>query len=77
MATFSNPTSFWYNFTFAVLIIVFTYFYTAIAVNPKNMAEEMKRSGGFVPGVKPGEATAEFIDDKIYHRKNEEADLFR
>ena len=62
MATFSNPTSFWYNFTFAVLIIVFTYFYTAIAVNPKNMAEEMKRSGGFVPGVKPGEATAEFID---------------
>jgi preprotein translocase subunit SecY len=62
MATFSNPTSFWYNFTFAMLIIVFTYFYTAIAVNPKNMAEEMKRSGGFVPGVKPGEATAEFID---------------
>jgi preprotein translocase subunit SecY len=62
MATFANVTGFWYNFTFAVLIIVFTYFYTAIAVNPKNMAEEMKRSGGFVPGVKPGEATADFID---------------
>jgi preprotein translocase subunit SecY len=62
MATFANVTGFWYNFTFAVLIIVFTYFYTAIAVNPQNMAEEMKRSGGFVPGVKPGEATADFID---------------
>jgi preprotein translocase subunit SecY len=62
MATFANVTGFWYNFTFAVLIIVFTYFYTAIAVNPQNMAEEMKRSGGFVPGVKPGQATADFID---------------
>jgi len=62
MATFANPTSFWYSFTFALLIIVFTYFYTAITVNPKNMAEEMKRSGGFIPGVKPGKATAEFID---------------
>lgn len=62
VATFSNFTGFWYNFTFAVMIIVFTYFYTAIAVNPKNMAEEMKRSGGFVPGVKPGLPTAEFID---------------
>jgi len=62
MATFANVTGFWYNFTFAVLIIVFTYFYTAIAVNPQNMAEEMKRSGGFVPGVKPGQATSDFID---------------
>jgi preprotein translocase subunit SecY len=62
MATFANVTGFWYNFTFAVLIIVFTYFYTAIAVNPQNMAEEMKRSGGYVPGVKPGQATADFID---------------
>jgi preprotein translocase subunit SecY len=62
MATFADRTSFWYNFTFAVLIIVFTYFYTAITVNPKNMAEEMKRNGGFVPGIKPGRQTAEFID---------------
>jgi preprotein translocase subunit SecY len=62
MATFANVTGFWYNFTFALMIIIFTYFYTAIAVNPKNMAEEMKRSGGFIPGIKPGKATAEFID---------------
>jgi len=61
-ATFSNITGFWYNFTFAILIIVFTYFYTAITVNPKNMAEEMKRSGGFIPGIKPGRQTSEFID---------------
>jgi len=45
------------------MIILFTYFYTAITVNPKNMAEEMKRSGGFVPGVQPGRQTAEYIDD--------------
>jgi preprotein translocase subunit SecY len=62
VATFSNRNGFWYNFVFASMIIVFTYFYTAIAVNPKNMAEEMKRSGGFVPGVKPGLPTADFID---------------
>jgi preprotein translocase subunit SecY len=45
------------------MIILFTYFYTAITVNPQNMAEEMKRSGGFVPGVQPGRQTAEYIDD--------------
>jgi len=63
MSTFSNVTGFWYNFSFAVMIILFTYFYTAITVNPQNMAEEMKRSGGFVPGVQPGRQTAEYIDD--------------
>ena len=61
-ATFSDFTGFWYNFTFALLIIVFTYFYTAITVNPNQMAEDMKRNGGFVPGIKPGKKTAEFID---------------
>jgi preprotein translocase subunit SecY len=61
-ATFTDFASFWYNFTFAVLIILFTYFYTAISVNPNQMAEDMKRNGGFVPGVKPGFKTAEFID---------------
>jgi preprotein translocase subunit SecY len=60
---FTNFTSFWYNFTFAVLIILFTYFYTAISVNPNQMAEDMKKNGGFIPGVKPGKKTAEFIDD--------------
>jgi preprotein translocase subunit SecY len=63
LATFSNPYSFWYNFVFATLIILFTYFYTAIAVNPNQMAEDMKRNNGFIPGVKPGRQTADFIDD--------------
>jgi preprotein translocase subunit SecY len=59
---FSNFTGFWYNFTFAVLIILFTYFYTAITINPTQMAEDMKRNGGFIPGVKPGKKTVEFLD---------------
>lgn len=61
-ATFNNPNGFWYNFVFALMIIAFTYFYTAIMVNPNQMAEDMKRNGGFIPGVKPGKKTAEFID---------------
>lgn len=63
LATFGNFTSFWYNFVFATLIILFTYFYTAISVNPNQMADDMKRNNGFIPGVKPGRSTAEFIDD--------------
>jgi preprotein translocase subunit SecY len=59
---FANFTGFWYNFTFAVLIILFTYFYTAITINPTQMAEDMKRNGGFIPGVKPGKKTVEFLD---------------
>jgi preprotein translocase subunit SecY len=61
-ATFADFTGFWYNFTFAMLIIVFTYFYTAITINPQQMAEDMKRNGGFIPGVKPGKKTMEFLD---------------
>jgi preprotein translocase subunit SecY len=52
-----------YNSVFAILIIAFTYFYTAITVNPNQMAEEMKKSGGFIPGIKPGRATSEYIDE--------------
>src|SRR5436190_6436666 len=63
MGTFGNLTSFGYLFTEAFLIIIFTYFYTAIAVNPSQMAEDMKRNNGFIPGVKPGRQTADFIDD--------------
>jgi preprotein translocase subunit SecY len=63
LTAFGNYTSFAYNFTFAVLIILFTYFYTAIAVNPTQMADDMKRNNGFIPGVKPGRQTADFIDD--------------
>ncbi len=63
LATFGNLTSWPYNLTFAILIILFTYFYTAIAVNPNQMADDMKRNGGFIPGVKPGRSTADFIDE--------------
>ncbi len=59
---FSNFHGFWYNFTFALLIIAFTYFYTAITINPQQMADDMKKNGGFIPGIKPGKKTAEFID---------------
>ncbi|HRZ21157.1 MAG TPA: preprotein translocase subunit SecY, partial [Bacteroidales bacterium] len=62
-ATFSNMNGFWYNFVYAILIILFTYFYTAITINPSQMAEDMKKNGGFIPGVKPGRKTAEFIDN--------------
>ena len=62
-AAFADFTGFWYNFTFAILIIVFTYFYTAIIINPTQIAEDLKKNGGFIPGVKPGRKTAEFIDN--------------
>ena len=62
LVTFSDPTGWVYNITFAIVIILFTYFYTAITVNPNQMADDLKRNGGFVPGVKPGKKTAEFID---------------
>jgi preprotein translocase subunit SecY len=62
-ASITDFTSFWYNFIFAILIILFTYFYTAISVNPSQMADDMKKNGGFIPGVKPGRKTSEFIDD--------------
>lgn len=62
IATIFNYTGFWYNFTFALLIVLFTYFYTAIIINPTQMAEDMKKNGGFIPGVKPGRKTVEFLD---------------
>ena len=58
----SNYTGLWHNLIFALLVIAFTYFYTAITVNPVMMAEDMKRNGGFIPGVKPGKKTSEYID---------------
>ncbi|MBE6244930.1 MAG: preprotein translocase subunit SecY [Bacteroidales bacterium] len=61
-ATFSDVKGFWYNAVFAFLIIIFTYFYTTVIINPTQMAEEMKKNGGFIPGVKPGKQTAEYID---------------
>ena len=61
-AVMSNTNGFWYNFVYFLMVILFTYFYTAITVNPTNMAEEMKKNGGFIPGCKPGKKTAEYID---------------
>jgi len=61
-ATLGNYTGFWYNFLFGALVIIFTYFYTAVTVNPTMMAEDMKRNGGFIPGVKPGKKTVEYLD---------------
>jgi preprotein translocase subunit SecY len=57
-----DHTSWAYNLIFALLIILFTYFYTAITINPTQMAEDMKRNNGFIPGIKPGKPTAEYID---------------
>ncbi|MBT3648346.1 MAG: preprotein translocase subunit SecY [Flavobacteriales bacterium] len=64
-SAFSDITGFWYNFIFFILIIAFTYFYTAITVNPNQMAEDLKRNGGFIPGVKPGKKTSEFLDSVL------------
>ena len=59
---FTDINSFWYNAVFFMLIVAFTYFYTAITVRPTQMAEDMKRNNGFIPGVKPGKKTAEYLD---------------
>ena len=63
VGVFMNSNSFWYNFVFGLLIIAFTYFYTAITINPTQMADDMKRNNGFIPGVKPGKKTAEYLDE--------------
>jgi preprotein translocase subunit SecY len=60
---FSDYNGFWYNLVFFILVVVFTYFYTAIAINPNQMADDMKKNGGFIPGVKPGRKTAEYLEN--------------
>ncbi len=62
-SAFSDITGFWYNFTFGLLVVIFTYFYTAITVNPTQMAQDMKNNGGFIPGIKPGKKTVEYLDE--------------
>jgi preprotein translocase subunit SecY len=59
---FSDISGMGYSITFFFVVVFFTYFYTAIAVNPKEMADTMKRQGGFIPGIRPGKQTSEFID---------------
>ncbi len=61
-SAFSDYRGFWYNLVFGLLVVAFTYFYTAITVNPNMMAEDMKRNGGFIPGIKPGKQTVNYID---------------
>jgi preprotein translocase subunit SecY len=61
-STFSDFTSWQYNLLFGSLILIFTFFYTAITINSNDISDNLKRNGGFVPGVKPGKQTAEFID---------------
>jgi preprotein translocase subunit SecY len=63
IARYFDYSSFFYSFIYALLIIFFTYFYTAIAFNPKDVADNMKKQGGFIPGVRPGKPTSEFIDN--------------
>ena len=61
-AAFTNINGFWYNLVFFFMIIAFTYFYTAVTMNTNQMAEDIKKNGGFIPGVKPGKKTAEYLD---------------
>ena len=61
-AAFTNINGFWYNFVFFILIVAFTYFYTAVTMNTNQMAEDIKKNGGFIPGVKPGKKTAEYLN---------------
>ena len=62
VAAFSDINGFWYNLVYFIMIVAFTYFYTAVTVRPTQMAEDMKRNNGFIPGVKPGKKTAEYLD---------------
>jgi preprotein translocase subunit SecY len=65
LAQFNNPTSWIYNISTFLLIVVFTYFYTAMVVNPVQIADQLKKDGGFIPGVKPGNKTADYIDNVV------------
>ena len=63
--TFNDFTSWQYNVVFGLLVVVFTFFYTAITVNPNEIGDNLKRNGGFIPGIKPGKQTSEFIDNVL------------
>ncbi len=65
LISIANSQGFFYNFTLFLMVVLFTYFYTAITVNPNQLADDMKRNGGFIPGVKPGKSTAGHIDELL------------
>lgn len=67
LSQFMDHTSVLYNVVFVILIVAFTYFYTAITLNPVQMAEDMKRNNGFIPGIKPGKPTADYLDNVMTH----------
>jgi preprotein translocase subunit SecY len=62
VSALTNPMGVWYNLIFGLMVVAFTYFYTAVTVNPSMMAEDMKKNGGFIPGIKPGKKTTEYLD---------------
>ena len=62
VAALTDMNGFWYNLIYFLMIVAFTYFYTAITVRPTQMADDMKRNNGFIPGVKPGKKTADYLD---------------
>ncbi len=66
-SSFSDIFGLWYNILFAILIIIFTFFYTAITVPTNKMSDDLKRSGGFVPGIRPGKETSDFLDTVMSH----------
>lgn len=63
IASLTNFTGFWYNFVFSLMVIAFTYFYTAITISPQRLAEEIRKNGGFIPGIKPGKKTIDYFDN--------------
>lgn len=65
LVSMSNSTGFYYNFTLFLMVVLFTYFYTAITVNPNQLSDDLKRNGGFIPGVKPGKQTTNHIDELL------------
>ncbi len=65
MGAFTDFYGFWYNLVFFIMVVIFTYFYTAITVNPTQIADDMKRNGAFIPGIQPGKKTAKFLDESM------------
>ena len=61
-----NPSGFFYNFFYFILVIGFTYFYTVIVFNPQKIAEEVQKHGGFIPGIRPGTATKQYLEKILY-----------
>jgi preprotein translocase subunit SecY len=66
LATAFNPSGFFYNFFYFILVIAFTFFYTVVVFNPQKIAEEIQKYGGFIPGIRPGAATKQFLEKIVY-----------